>query len=195
MLEGFKETSTTQIDRGLKAHTDAELYLTDPRSFKPPEWGKLQRNLEELTSLPREMEQLWGVTEKWEACGPFDADCWLRVKLDVVIWSDPVRVIDFKTGKPFFDKAIPHSMQAQLYSLATLSRTNTPVVAEFWYIDHEFIHPFTAIPKELAIRLRKMWKDRVDRMLNDTQLLPSPSKSKCKWCGLKAFCQYNAEEN
>lgn len=200
VLDGHKEPPNEHTSRGTDVHKQAETYLMSVECPVWTGWGELDAPMQQLHSLFKCVEEMWGFTSEWKSCDPYAKDCWLRVKMDVVCFNqDPIRVIDFKTGKHYLDKAVSHGAQAQLYVVAAAANLaedypDSSYRAEFWYIDHEDIHKFPIMSAAQTLKFRPMWEKRANKMLEDTQFTPTPSKSKCKWCGLKQYCEYNVEE-
>ena len=124
--------------------------------------------------------------------GWWDADAWLRFKLDVLIirGTDKAIVADWKTGKrrPDFD-------QLEMFALAVFS---------FWPEVQKVTSMFVwtkenAIDKETYRREHTdaMWTrllsriNRVEKSL-ETEVWPAKPSGLCRFCPCKGFCEFAA---
>jgi len=172
--------------RGAQIHEEAELFIKGE--------GELTRNLrkfeEEFNQLAEwykegkvQVEQEWGFDRDWGQREWNDKDCWALVKLDAMVLGDTfARAIDFKTGKSFGNE-VPHTMQLQLYALATFLRYPNilTVQAELWYLDEGKATKKNYI-RTMVPALLPRWEKRALALTECLTFPAKPNKSKCRWC-------------
>jgi CRISPR/Cas system-associated exonuclease Cas4 (RecB family) len=127
------------------------------------------------------------LTADWEPTSWFAHDAWLRVRIDLSVWSETkdysVTVADYKTGKI---RKAEHLQQLSLYGLAAFCKWGTErVAARLIYVDHEKILPEQQSDalwhnKQLG-DLKDKWGSRALPMLEDKSFDAKPG-SACKWC-------------
>ena len=138
------------------------------------------------------VEQEYTLNKDLQPTGWWDADAWLRFKLDVLIirGTDKAIVADWKTGKrrPDFD-------QLEMFALAVFS---------FWPEVQKVTSMFVwtkenAIDKETYRREHTdaMWTrllsriNRVEKSL-ETEVWPAKPSGLCRYCPCKNFCEFAA---
>lgn len=132
-------------------------------------------------------EQEWAFTLNWEPTGWFDANCWLRIKVDAhwveqvkkgTLRKTHVQIVDHKSGK-IYDS---HKEQRSLYALGAFLRypEAASVTAAHWYLELGEEHKDAWEARELPA-LKAEWLRRTTAMLNDTTYAPRPGDY-CKYC-------------
>ena len=138
------------------------------------------------------VEQEYTLNKDLQETGWWDADAWLRFKLDVLVVRDngTAIVADWKTGKrrPDFD-------QLEMFALAVFS---------FWPAVNKVTSVFVwtkenAMDKETYKRehIDDMWTrlltriNRVEKSL-ETEVWPAKPSGLCRYCPCKDFCEFAA---
>jgi CRISPR/Cas system-associated exonuclease Cas4 (RecB family) len=138
------------------------------------------------------VEQEYTLNKDLQETGWWDADAWLRFKLDVLVVRDngTAIVADWKTGKrrPDFD-------QLEMFALAVFS---------FWPAVNKVTSVFVwtkenAMDKETYKRehIDDMWTrlltriNRVEKSL-ETDVWPAKPSGLCRYCPCKDFCEFAA---
>lgn len=128
-------------------------------------------------------EQNWWFDKDWGVCER--PKVWLWAKLDLNVTDEARRVVvsvDYKTGRSGY-KAIDHVQQMQLYGAAGALKYPwaETIYAELWYIDEGWVKGME-FTREHALRYVGMFQSRADRMMNDQNFRPNPSKYTCRYC-------------
>lgn len=154
----------------------------------PVELETFKKEFAALKKIDVMVESEWAFNKDWELTGWFDADAWLRIKVDLHyltvkkigrVNQTTVHIRDHKTGKIKDD----HKFQRSLYALGALMvyPDAEKVVVSHWYLDPgEESKPETWSRMDLY-DLQKEWLRRTEAMLNDTTFAPSPGQH-CHWC-------------
>ena len=136
------------------------------------------------------VEETWAFTKNWTATTWDDwADCWVRIKLDCAEHEDDTTLLvnDWKTGKFREENNQEYLKQLELYALSALLTYEhvQKVKPRLIYLDAGVIYPSEDDPivytREDIPRLRSLWEQRVEPMLNDKIFAPRPNNL-CKWC-------------
>ena len=182
VIEKLKEPASEAMDRGAQVHKDGENFLNHVLEEVPESFKLLAQELSEARMMGAKSELEVTFRRDWSACGWFDEDAWLRLKIDMILVEDGVvRIVDFKTGK----NRGGYEDQLELYALTALMiyPDCKDVSCELWFTDSGEIiatSKGTYGPKDLE-KLKTKWEKRVAPMLNDTIFAPNPS-ALCKWC-------------
>ncbi len=179
-IDHLPEPVGPPLVRGKKIHAEGEAYLKAKRAIKiPASFSYVETELRVLRKQKAIAEEQWGFDRDWNEATWREAT--IRMILDARAPRGGVmRVVDFKTGKP---RATKDEDQLGLYAAGTFERfpkTRT-VRAELWYLDLGQIVELRFNRKE-AMAEREAWEARAQKMLDDTELAPTPSKWTCKWC-------------
>lgn len=206
------------MQRGGDIHKEAEHYVggCEPRDFMVmPEASKklyekrggryyLKKVPASAIAFKKEMEELrkgqaiaegkWGLTNAWKPIDFFDwARCWCRLVLDAHFMptKKKARVIDFKTGKVYFDD---NAEQMELYAVGAVEYypTAEEVDVELWYFDQPRSkgnataetpgNPMVKTYNRKQVQaLQGKWRRKVVPILMDKRFVPTPGQ-KCRWC-------------
>lgn len=117
------------------------------------------------------------VTKDWKPAD-FDGEYWWRGILDLFLKHPEVVIVyDWKTGKVYDD----HQDQREIYSLGIFAHHDVAEVrAVHVYLDQR-INRETIYHRDMVEELREKWVKRVDRMVSDQDLIPSPGFY-CRFC-------------
>lgn len=187
-IDKLQEPPSPAMARGDAIHKIAEKYVKTGGRF-PSELKPLEKEFKEIRKAKASAEGELAFTRDWEPCGWFDMQrCWVRIKIDALLVpvekkmeEEPVRVIDYKTGKI---REGEYDEQLELYGLTGLlvapkARTST---GELWFIDHAQVIPLEeAFKREQEAKLKKHWEIKTAKMLADDKFLPTPGDG-CRWC-------------
>jgi hypothetical protein len=191
-IERRDEPKGEALLNGIKVHEDAEKYLKREIGRVPPTLNKLSKDFSSIKKIDAIPEEAWTLTKDWTETGWFDADAWLRIKVDAHYSVDDktLKVIDFKTGKIRLNEG--YEQQLELYAVGAFAIFDVErVETELWFVDHGVIygrgdnddenqeHFMYEISEYES--LVKVWKQRIKPMFNDTRFDPTPNYS-CKWC-------------
>lgn len=162
--------------RGTEIHATLERYLTGGLDELPSEinyWTSLCKALKEQGAIPEHTIKLG------RAWNPVTEDHWYKGVLDVkVLKGEEATVIDWKTGKIYPG----HDDQKTLYSLAVFAEEPSVlrVRARHIYLDlgKERERVFD---RNEVLQLRTAWEQRVERLENAKEFLPSPHYG-CRFC-------------
>ncbi len=190
--EGADERRDKALKKGRDTHDDAEAYVRGTLDALPPGLKKFETQFVEargeFAGDPNSimMEDNWGFTAEWQETGFFDDNVWLRVKLDYMKWLDEehtaAEMKDYKTGRKDGNE-VKHSMQKQLYAVATFIRYPTlqALKATFEYLDHGKVST-TTYTREQAMAYLPSWDRRGKALTTATTFPPKPNRINCKWC-------------
>lgn len=186
------EEKSPVLERGNAVHKEGETYVGF-QGKRPPKLSKDLSHLKERMDVWRKsmakVEVEWAFDNAWNTTSWFAKDCWLRIKVDLLLHSkEPptVDIKDYKTGKVKPD----HAQQRSLYALGGLrlvqigalagGNKNVKLTAEHIYIDtkQEATQQFTL--KQLPA-LQREWMARTETMMNDTQFKLNEGYH-CRWC-------------
>ncbi len=188
-IDKLPEPSGPAMARGVLIHQLAEATLTAPKLAVPPELRAVKAVLTRLRKLKAQAELELCLTSAWAKTGWFDANAWLRIKVDAIAGRDKthrtVEVIDWKTGK-YRPESKEYSLQLELYGVGVLSAYPhvEEVHAALVFTDHDQqdAPPFkAAFTRADAPRLVKEWGARAKPMLADTRFAPRPGFY-CRYC-------------
>ena len=178
---------------GERIHKFLEERLAGVIEELPPE----ARNLEPVVSVIRAMigngqlhvEKEMTLTTELTPTGWWDADAWIRSKLDVLILKGPSAIVmDWKTGK-----RRPDFTQLELFALQVFAHhpevevvTSTFVWTQDLTTDKEIYHKRDA---------HVYWTRLLDRIVRIEQAAaednwPAKPSGLCQYCPCKNFCQY-----
>jgi len=180
---------------GERVHKHLEDYLKTGAAL-PDDSAKLQPLCDTFRANAGDggffVEQEYTLNKDLQETGWWDADAWLRFKLDVLVVRDngTAIVADWKTGKrrPDFD-------QLEMFALAVFS---------FWPAVNKVTSVFVwtkenAMDKETYKRehIDDMWTrlltriNRVEKSL-ETDVWPAKPSGLCRYCPCKDFCEFAA---
>lgn len=180
---------------GERVHKHLEDYLKTGAAL-PDDSAKLQPLCDTFRTSAGDggffVEQEYTLNKDLQETGWWDADAWLRFKLDVLVVRDngTAIVADWKTGKrrPDFD-------QLEMFALAVFS---------FWPAVNKVTSVFVwtkenAMDKETYKRehIDDMWTrlltriNRVEKSL-ETDVWPAKPSGLCRYCPCKDFCEFAA---
>lgn len=169
--------------RGERIHKDAELYVSEVTDVLAPELQLFAKQFAAERAHPGVgVEEEWAFTSRLTPTGWFNKDCWLRIKVDLVLPlpNRVVRVTDHKTGQ-VKDRG-QYDDQLELYALGamlTFDDVDT-VVTTIRYLDHG-IEPEKTYSYRQYPQLRSSWLHRVRKMQQDVEFKPTPGEA-CRWC-------------
>jgi len=182
-IDKLPEKRGSAVERGEAIHKAAEKYLVsgvraklpDSLAKYAPEFAELKRHKPECEQ-PLALSKDFGGVVDW-----FSTDAWCRAKMDAIVVTDHVRIVDFKTGRVYPEK---HELQASLYALFGLRLYGAVVDVEFWYVDIgpevTFSRTYGKSPHVLR-QLMRQWDTRTRAMLSDAKFAPRPH-DKCRFC-------------
>src|SRR4051812_29782193 len=78
------EPSAPAMARGLQIHSLAESALKNAKLKVPPELRQVSKDIARLRKLEAQPELELCLDRKWRKTGWFDANAWLRIKIDVI---------------------------------------------------------------------------------------------------------------
>lgn len=199
-VKKVKAESGDAANRGTQIHDAGEQYIRGESNELPKEYAHVKELMDTLRRANEEtdgveLEENWGFTLSWSGTGFFDDDVWGRMKLDV-FWrqSDTsATIIDWKTGKRFGNE-LKHTGQGQVYAIGAFERYPE---LEFVEVAFEYLDDKSRLVKHYTrkqmIPLRKMLEGRAIKMTSATDFRPSPASYNCKWCSVKADCEWAVE--
>lgn len=135
------------------------------------------------------VEQELTLTKELTPTGWFDADAWLRTKVDVlIIKGNKAIMLDWKTGKrkPDFD-------QFELYALQIF--THYPEIEQistgFVWLKDQTMDKETYLRQDAAALWEKLLKQigRIEKSL-ETEVWPARPSGLCRWCPARHMCDY-----
>lgn len=176
------------MERGSRVHEAAELYMKEGLELIP-ELERFRENFETMRELQNCedvifcIEEDWAYREDWQPTGWHSEDCWLRMKVDMLmIRNDEAILIDYKTGRRHGNE-ISHMTQAQLYQLGTFIRYPEleHVTVEFWYTD---IGELTQADfrRGFGMQFQPLFTQKGQQVTNAINFDPKPSAFACKYC-------------
>lgn len=183
-------------DRGTRIHSGAELYIKGGVELLP-ELSSFEEEFAQLRTLHDEskvsVEGEWGYNDAWEPVAWNSEDCWLRMKLDALVWLDRdyAAVIDFKTGR-LSGKEVKYNEQMQLYQLAAFLRYPElkRITVELWLTDENNLVR-SEYTRAQGLRFLKAFQKRGSAIIEETEFKPNPNVYSCKWCPYKdGICQH-----
>lgn len=179
-LDGIKEPPSPQMQRGIDIHKLGEDFVKGTIKKLPTELDKFATEFKLLRKMKATAEEEWAFTKEWQPTGWFDANAWVRMKLDASYHPHPaaLTVIDYKTGKVYED----NKLHMSLYALgAFLMHPEVEVVnVELWYLDQGETQHDTYTRDEVKDMIES-WVWSSSALLNDTTFAPRPGYY-CRWC-------------
>jgi RecB family exonuclease len=181
-------------DRGTRIHEAIENFIRGKGAF-PPEAIKFKDEINSLANRFAKgsvsLEGEWGFDANWAPCQYNKA--WCKVKCDAVIHLSKkhIVVVDYKTGRKFGNE-IKHGEQVQLYALAAsiLFPDVETIDVELWYLDQDDL-THESKPAARWMKALKLFTNRGNKMLNETEFKPNPNVYSCKYCPYKEeVCTY-----
>ena len=177
-------------NRGIQVHNEAEAFVKGEGDFTK-NLSKHAEYFEEVRAKYTNgrvlVEDEWGFTESWEACGFFADEVWLRMKLDNIIFDDDEKtsatVTDYKTGKKFGNE-VTHNEQGQLYAVGSFMRHPSleTVTTDFVYLDQGVHSKPRTYTREQAMVFLPIWERRAKRLTEAQDFPPKANKQTCMWC-------------
>lgn len=143
--------------------------------------------LNQIMEMRPSVESEFAFTRKWERCGWFDKETWVRVKVDIGYYPKPLEniTLDYKSGKM---KPEEHTEQLDLYALQRMliEPDLTRVTTGPWYVDHEqqprLMAVFEGGAKRHAKRLKDYWERVIGPLQRDKKFEATPSPRACRFC-------------
>ena len=183
------EPTAPAMARGAEIHQLAQTALEKPKTKVPKELATVKGAVDRLRKLKAQAELELCLTRAWVKTGWFDANAWLRIKIDAIAGRDKghrvVEVVDWKTGKYKPDNK-EYALQLELYGAGVLAAY--PHVEEVHAALVFTDHPQRDAPPAAATfgrkdlpRLVKAWEGRVRPVLADTRFAPRPGWY-CRYC-------------
>lgn len=188
-----KDEGGSATIHGERVHKMLEDALKSPTGELPPEgaiYAKLLNSVRAYSANAKVLaEQELTLNEHLLPTGWWDADAWIRSKLDVlVLYDDRAVVIDWKTGK-----RRPDFSQLELFALQVFSHyplVNKVSSAFVWLQDG-------TTDKEVYKRdqLDAMWERfmlKVERIQESVKhgVWPAKPSGLCNYCPCKNFCEF-----
>lgn len=182
----------TAADRGTKIHESAELFVKGEGPMIP-EMEKYRDDFDALKNLYQEgkvsVEGDWAFTQDWQPTEWNNDNAWARIKLDVSVCLTPehYRVIDHKSGKKWGNE-INHSMQCQLYELATFMKYPEAklITSELWYLDQpRNQQTVRVVERDQLQQTLPSWDKRAKSLTNAVVFRPKPNAFNCRFCPYK----------
>lgn len=183
--EGYSETRTEIINRGIDRHKNIEDYLRGKAELHP-ELKSLAPEFEALRAAFAqgivELESEWGFDHNWNPVAWKVAEC--RIKSDAFVRTSlqTATLIDYKTGKRVGNE-IKHGDQAQLYCVGAFLRYPEleTITVELWYPDVNLIVPMT-VTRHQALKMLPSFERRAKALLECTDFRPNPNVWSCRYC-------------
>jgi len=190
-IDKIKDLGNEAMDRGNKVHSQLEDFLQKDAPL-PEEAEGLAAYCVELKEQTPVVEEDWGFTETWDQTGYYADDIWCRMKLDVFIPGDDLtKVIDWKTGKHYPVKAMD---QGQLYAVGASLKTDANLFeVSFVYVDQDLVKT-TKYKRAQVDRFKEKFTKRATRLGMDDTFKPKPHKFTCRYCPMRAHCNYMVDE-
>lgn len=183
--------------RGERIHKDAEMYVAEKTDVLAPELAAFADKFKAEREHPGVgVEEEWAFTKNLDPTSWFAKDCWLRIKVDLVLPLPKriIRVTDYKTGR-VKDRG-EYDDQLELYALGAMLMFNDvdEVQTTIRYIDHG-IEPERTFDYQKYPQLRSSWLNRVKKMQNDVEFKPTPGYA-CRFCDFASNkggpCEFNS---
>lgn len=193
-IDRLKEEKSDALARGSEIHDLAASYIRGKLRQLPKELKAFTIEFKALRAQykkePFIVEDSWAYKQDWSIVEWFDADAWLRVKLDCArpIAPKVLSIVDFKTGK--FRPSPQYTEQLELYALAALARFSdvTAVHPQLVYLDAEVVYPADRetlkFTQHDVDRLKALWHTRIRTMFSDGTYIPNKSVL-CGWCSFR----------
>jgi CRISPR/Cas system-associated exonuclease Cas4 (RecB family) len=191
-IDKLREPDNEHTRRGTITHKLAEQFVRGQLRAYPKELGKYfkERFLELRKLSTVECEKQWAFDRNWNAVGWFDANCWVRIKMDAhhlvvskrkgktILFETTVFTIDYKTGRQHPE----HEAQRSLYALGAFHMypDAKSVHVEHWYLDSGDVGQDDYKASQLP-ELIKRWEQETRAMLNDKRFAPKPGPH-CRYC-------------
>lgn len=200
VIDGVKEPGSPAMDRGSAIHAEGEAFLKNPSLPLPASYRLLAQEMEDARSKHKVQSELEiTFTKDWLPTGWFDADAWLRIKIDMYYPREhydgqTVRIDDIKTGK----NRGGYEDQLELYCLAALIMDPKAERAEanLLFVDSGEVIGTShgAYTRKDVESLQRKWEQRVLPMFIDDIWAPTANPF-CKWChaGKVSGCDYAAK--
>lgn len=136
-------------------------------------------------------EEVWLADRKWlplQVEEPEPEGTWVKAVVDLhKFWTETriLEIVDLKSGRRYPE----HEKQLQLYALLGIHRYEgvKRVDVSALYIDEggSHGHRMSYLP-EMFDYYALDWQLKAQRMFDDQDFLPTPSRQACKWCSFKA---------
>ena len=189
-----KDSPGTATVYGERVHKQLEDYLKDPEVGLPVETVALTPLCNTFTTAAIGgvllVEQEYTLNADLQPTGWWDADAWLRFKLDVLIVRDngTAIVADWKTGKrrPDFD-------QLEMFALAVFSFWPDVTKAKsmfVWTAENAVDHETYRREHKDAMWARLLTRiERVEKSV-ESRNWPAKPSGLCRFCPCRSFCEY-----
>ena len=182
-IDKIPQPKSFALEKGIMWHSELEEFLLDKRTEVPSAGYKFIPDLFRIKELGAIPEAEWGVTRDWSPVFWNNRNICGRAKVDVwyVNENGVLTVIDFKTGKEYAS----HAFQASLYAVVgNLHLEIDKVQTQMWYLETGNV-TYADWSREKLLEELAVWKERIDHMLSDEKLEPTPSREACRWCPFK----------
>lgn len=175
--------------QGIAVHEVAEAYVKGEAQQLDPLLEKVREFVEQCRDAYAkgvvEVEEDWAFDRDWQMTGWFDANCWLRLKLDVFIkWPDGTwEVVDWKTGKSYGNE-VKHAQQGLLYAIGAFMRypDMKRVRIRFVYVDEGKWERAREYDRETVMRMLPSWDQRAHEFTDAVSWPVRPNTINCKYC-------------
>ena len=183
-IDRLPQPSSPAMDRGTAIHKMAEDFLRGTHKAAKKELRHFKAEFTQMRVMGAKPELEMAFSKTWKPTGWFDAETWVRIKVDALAVRQTgqghheVLVIDFKTGKKYDD----HNEQLSLYALGGMLANDLAdkVRTQLWYLDSGEVLEDSYNYSQLEA-LKSQWIRQTKPMLSDTKFAPLPSRS-CLWC-------------
>lgn len=186
-LDKLPEEPNPAFAKGLEVHTLSENYLKGKIKTLPKELSKLKAEYAIMVKSKAQAEASWCFDKNWEPTDWFGKNAWLRIKVDILIFTsstNTLTIIDIKTGKPGAD----YKDQVELYALGGFLYYDGVefIETKLMYVDTGIViggktDPNSFYKKEQLPALKAKWQNRVVPMFSDITFTPNPSYL-CNYC-------------
>jgi hypothetical protein len=148
--------------------------------------------LESIPNAEVYAEQEMVLTQEFTPTGWWDADAWIRSKLDVIVIKGKTALIgDYKTGK-----RRPDPFQLDLFAVQAFCHYDQVeyVQASFWWLAEDATDTFKYQRKELD-RLKNNMRYKIKRVEDalENNNWPARPSGLCNYCPCKNFCEFAAK--
>jgi PD-(D/E)XK nuclease superfamily len=143
--------------------------------------------LERMKRTGFKSEEIWLIDANWMPL-PLEEEgrAWAKAIVDLHgIDGDVLSIVDLKSGKRYPE----HADQLQVYALMGMKRYPSVkrIDVQDWYVDEggRYGNQMSYLP-QMFEHYAEPWNLLAQRMFDDQEFVPTPSKASCKWCPFKA---------
>lgn len=177
--------SNPAFERGTQVHLYSQHYIQGDITRVPKDLLSFAAEYKAIKKLGAKAEVDYTIDGDWLPCASDDFDnAWLRAKLDIVVPSDSLTVIDVKTGRAREEKA---ELQGSIYGMLALERHEEydEVDVEFWFVDSGETFPLS-FERSNQKALKRDWLKRIKPMLSGRLFPKTPSADSCQYCPFRS---------